>query len=351
MCAGASPTSGATGTSNVPSSATAANGIYVIGGIAPGTYRVRFSDCVGSVELRDGVLRQHPERRLCHPRLGCGRGHDAGINAGLAIAGRISGTVVADADGRPAGRNLRLPVLSAATAPPPVRPRPPMVLTPPPGLPPALYTVRFEDCVGTVDYVTEYYNNKPDFSSSDVCHGDRGGHHLRDQRRHGRRRLHLGHDRRGRKRGSPLASMCAAAFLLSGAGAEPPQTSPSAADGYVHHPRRRCWHLQGAVQATASAASTMPPSTTTTPRAPRPCGSPCVRSPAVRHDLSESTPCLAVAGRISGTVVRWTQQALHWRTYAFRQRSPAAARASRGRSQRPTAPTLYAGLAPPAPTR
>ena len=54
------------------------------------------------------------------------------------------------------------------------------------GLAPGTYRVRFADCVGSIDYANEYYNNKPDFSLRCRRHGGRRGHHLRRRRRHGR---------------------------------------------------------------------------------------------------------------------------------------------------------------------
>jgi len=47
MCAVAFPITGGTGTSSPP---TASDGAYVVAGVAVGTYRVRFNDCVGSVD-------------------------------------------------------------------------------------------------------------------------------------------------------------------------------------------------------------------------------------------------------------------------------------------------------------
>ena len=157
ICAGASlPTNGDT----IVSATTGASGTYLITGLAAGTYKVRFQDCVGSV---DYALEYHQDK----VDLGSGNAvavnagaTTSGINGSLGIAGAISGTVVADGTGAPVAgicvspqipssgsSNFRFNTAADGT----------YLMN---GLAPGTYRVRFQDCSGTVDWATEYYDNK-----------------------------------------------------------------------------------------------------------------------------------------------------------------------------------------------
>jgi len=148
ICATAFPTAGGVGTS---SPSTASNGTYGIGGLAPGGYRIKFSQCVGSVTYASEYYNN---------TLDFGAGAIvsvtadttiSGINASLAIGGSISGTVVADATGSPlAGICVSAQLVSSnsSISRPTTAADGSYTIA---GLAAGSYKLRFSDCVGNVD--------------------------------------------------------------------------------------------------------------------------------------------------------------------------------------------------------
>ncbi|MGH9225606.1 MAG: MSCRAMM family protein [Acidimicrobiales bacterium] len=164
ICVGVSvPTGGFVG-----SATTGAGGTYLLAGVAAGSYKVRFDDCVSPIDYASEYYDN---------KLGFNAGDTVnvtagatttGINAGLAIGGRISGTVVADGSGSPvsgicvspsntATNSSLFRVTTAADGTFAIA-----------GLAAGSYKVRFEDCSSPIEYAAEYYHNKPDSNSGDV---------------------------------------------------------------------------------------------------------------------------------------------------------------------------------------
>jgi hypothetical protein len=165
ICAYPFPASGGT---NVASATTAADGTYLLAGIPAGNYKVRFQDCVGSVDYAAEYYDNKLDFGSAATLAVAEGGTIPGVNASLAIAGRISGTVVADGTGTGlAGICVSAPNTTTGSSLFRVNTAAGGTYTIS-GLAPGSYKVKFEDCNAPVDYGTEYYNNRPEFGSADV---------------------------------------------------------------------------------------------------------------------------------------------------------------------------------------
>jgi hypothetical protein len=165
ICAVPFPSAGG---SNVTSATSAADGTYLITGLAVGTYKVRFQDCVGSVDYAMEHYNNQLEFGPANLVTVNASATTSGINASMGIGGRISGTVVAEGTGAPlAGICVGAPfatsnsslfrVTTGADGS--------FVIA---GMAPASYKLRFEDCVSPIEYATEHYDNKADFGSGNT---------------------------------------------------------------------------------------------------------------------------------------------------------------------------------------
>jgi major membrane immunogen (membrane-anchored lipoprotein) len=164
ICVSPFPPGGGNG---VGSATTAADGTYVVAGVAVGTWRVRFQDCVSPIDYAAEYYDNTLDFNSTLVSVSAGA-TTSNINAGLAISGSISGTVMADSSGAPlpnicvsaplasSGSSL-FRVNTAANGT--------YLIT---GLAAGTYKVKFEDCVAPVDYVPEYYDNKADFTSGNT---------------------------------------------------------------------------------------------------------------------------------------------------------------------------------------
>jgi hypothetical protein len=184
-CASASSTD--VSQSNTGTAIAGENGQYRVRGLAPGSYRVRFYDCVESSDRNDvpqyyGGTSEYSQATLVV--LGAGgskAGIDATLREGVTIAGTVTGGQEAEAIG-----DMCVEATPPPPAPPtPGEPGPPVdageqafgtARTRPDGtytlrrIPERAggYVVRFSDCSGTTRYVAEYHGGDWRLSSAKV---------------------------------------------------------------------------------------------------------------------------------------------------------------------------------------
>ena len=157
---------GAGGWEQFAGDSTAADGSYDLGGLSTGSYRVEFRDWVGGAYAAQ-YYNNKPTLDLANAVAVTAGATTSGINAMLAVAGHVTGTV------KNAGASV-----SAASGWPPTSPTAPAAGTgstasrPRPtaaydlgGLPTGSYRIEFWDGSGV--YATQYYNNKPTLALAD----------------------------------------------------------------------------------------------------------------------------------------------------------------------------------------
>jgi 5-hydroxyisourate hydrolase-like protein (transthyretin family) len=146
----------------VASANTNASGIYRIGGLAPANYKLRFQDNTGTYLTE--WHNNKPNQASADP-INVSAGVTRTVNAQLALAGVLRGTVTAEGSGTPLS-NINVRAYDASTGS--------QVgnnttdasgIYRIGGLSPGTYKLRFQDNNGV--YLTEYHNNKPDLDSAD----------------------------------------------------------------------------------------------------------------------------------------------------------------------------------------
>ncbi len=90
------------GVSGIGNANTANDGTYSIGGLPETTVKVQFQDCNGSGPFVDQFWNDKPDYQSADPIVLSAGDHRTGIDAQLALAGAIRGTIT-DADGHPLG--------------------------------------------------------------------------------------------------------------------------------------------------------------------------------------------------------------------------------------------------------
>ncbi len=142
---------------------TDANGQYTISNLDPDTYRVQFSDCSGNNDFSPQYYNNKQTFETADKITLAAGGSKTGVNAKLAKAGKISGTVTdkengaklagicVSASGADGGGSAQTASDGTYT----VR-----------GLDAGPYKVQFSDCAGT-NYLSQYYNGKDSFQSAD----------------------------------------------------------------------------------------------------------------------------------------------------------------------------------------
>ena len=144
-------------------------GMYCVGGLASGDYKVEFYDCSSAVRYVSEWYNDKPDydsADLVTVTLGS---ETTGIDAALAVGGSISGTVTDDATADPLS-NICVNVYDASHNGAGYGYTDSSGEYKVGGLPSGDYKVAFVDCSSPVRYLSEWYNDKPDFDSADLVH-------------------------------------------------------------------------------------------------------------------------------------------------------------------------------------